>query len=769
MSFVLFGYFRGQDVRFPLISGEVSLGRSPQASLTLPSDWTVVSGLHFSLQIKPDGTFAVRDGVSGKSSTNGTQLNSHYLPADRWTALRQGDELQIGSQLRDSVRLLISPGLDNSHQISSGDQRRWELQGESLSIGRSQECDVNLQGPTISRHHCSINRSGNHILLIDHSRNGVFVNDRPVNGQSRLGDGDQIKVGTNVFEWCSPWLSRETVGSNYRIDVRDLWLKGRINGTNISIEPGQLVAFVGGSGTGKSSLLTTIVGQNLGYEGQILINGNELRESYSSLKQEIGFVPQDDVVHLDLTVEEVLRYSARLKLPDIEQQRAAVERVLGELEMNHRRKALVRELSGGQRKRVSIGVELIADPRILFLDEPTSGLDPGLDKRMMELLRSFADAGRTVALVTHATNNVMLSDQVVFLGRGGYLCYAGPPEKCLDHFKLSGDFSNIYQYLECSDQEIAELADSYRPQIMDILPPISKQPSTQMVTSKTKQAGRVGLAIQQFQTLLTRDIILTWRDRTTLILNAITAPLAVAMIAFAANEPDIFSNLASINAQTYPGALRILFVIVCATIWVGLSTSLQALVKERSIFCRERSFNLLPEAYLVAKIVVMVLQALIQTLLIFASIKLFFTSPDTTFLNWPIAIALVCFATLITIGAQALMASSLVRNSQQASSIAPLLLIPQLVFGGVLFVLSEPSNNIYPLITSRWAIKAMGVFSDITQLIPGGQLAVDRINGANAYETTISNLDGSFMIMALQLIVFIMITFGSLLFLKHNR
>ena len=769
MSFVLFGFQGREEVHFSLTKGEVSLGRSPQADLVLPRDWTLVSGLHFTLQIKPDGSFAVRDGVSGKPSTNGTQLNRRYLPADCWIALNPGDELQIGSQLQDSVRLVIASEATSSSQIDKGDQRRWELKGTTLTIGRALECDVNLQGPTISRHHCSINRSGSDVLLIDHSRNGVFVNDCPVNRQARLRDGHQIKVGTTVFVWASPYLSRQTSGKSYRIDVRDLWLKGRISGTNLSIEPGQLVAFVGGSGTGKSSLLTTIVGQNLDYQGQILVNGNELRESYGAIKQEIGFVPQDDIVHLDLTVEEVLRYSARLKLPDVDEQRAAVERVLDELEISHRRKALVRELSGGQRKRVSIGVELIADPRILFLDEPTSGLDPGLDKRMMELLRSLADSGRTVALVTHATNNVMLSDQVVFLGRGGHLCYAGPPGECLDHFKLTGDFSDIYQYLERSDQEIAAIADDYRREILKILPSITKQPSSKQRSIKTKRAGRIGLSLQQFSTLLSRDTILTFRDRTSLMLNAVTAPLAVVMIAFAANNREIFSNLDVIDGRTYPNALRVLFVIICATIWVGLSTSLQSLVKERGIFLRERSFNLMPESYLAAKIVVMILQAIIQALLILVTVKFFFNSPETTFLSWPWSIALVCFTTLITIGSQALLTSSLVKNSQQASSIAPLLLIPQLIFGGVLFNLSKTAEDIYPLITSRWAMKATGIYSDVTQLIPGGQAGVDQFPGADAYQATFSNLHGSFVVMIIQFAAFLLLTFGSLLFLKHNR
>jgi ABC-type multidrug transport system ATPase subunit/pSer/pThr/pTyr-binding forkhead associated (FHA) protein/ABC-type multidrug transport system permease subunit len=769
MEFILLGHQASQEFRFSLRVGEFSIGRSRHAQVILPIDWTLVSSLHFSIRIDSDGSMVVRDGVNGKPSKNGTQLNRSFLSSDLWTNLNLGDEIQIGNQLRDAVRLLLLPSDQPKSQSLPVESYRWELSNSSLSIGRGQHCDVFLDGPTISRVHSLIRRTGDLVYLYDQSRNGVFVNELPVNGQIRLNDGDQIKIGTAVFVWNYPWLSRETNGTSYRIDIRDLWLQGRISGTNLSIEPGQLVAFVGGSGAGKSSLLTTIVGQNLDYKGQILINGNELRSTYNSIKQEIGFVPQDDIVHLELTVEEVLSYSAKLKLPDAEQQRNAVERVLKELDIGHRRKALVRELSGGQRKRVSIGVELLADPRILFLDEPTSGLDPGLDKRMMQLLRSLADAGRTVALVTHATNNVMLCDQVVFLGRGGYLCYAGPPANCLNHFGLTGDFSDIYQYLEKSPEEISNIAIAYRTNIVQYLPPVSSYSDRGVTSSGTGRAIRQKVALQQFKILISRDMRLALRDRASILINAITAPLAVVMIAFAANNRTIFSDLNSLNTSTYSDALRIIFVIICAVIWVGLSSSLQSLVKERNIFRRERSFNLLPESYLAAKVIVMIAQALLQSLLILVSVNIFFVAPEPKFLSWPLAIALVSLTTLLTIGSQALLVSSLVKNSQQASSIAPLLLIPQLIFGGVLFVLGEKADDIYPLITSRWSMKLMGIYSNVIQLIPGGNSAINLVDSSSAYEAIISNIHHSFFMLFLQFVAFLALAFASLLYLKHNK
>jgi ABC-type multidrug transport system ATPase subunit/pSer/pThr/pTyr-binding forkhead associated (FHA) protein len=759
--------WRNQRIEFPISRQLQVLGRSGDADLQIPEHWNLVSGRQ--LEIRPDPNnpeaLQIRDGCEGRASTNGTQLNRAHITNQHWVSLRPGDAVQIGDDPTEAVHVLLLHLEEGNPARGNLQRQSWQLQQEELSLGRSQRCDVVVEGPTVSRQHCLIRQEGKQTVLIDQSQNGVFVNEQRVSRQVLLHDGDIIKIGSSQFCWSPPLLQRTSEGGAYRIDVRDLWLKGRVSGANMSIEPGQLVAFVGGSGAGKSSLLTTIVGQNMDYKGTIQINGTELRQGYNSIKQEIGFVPQDDIVHLDLTVEEVLRYSAQLKLPDPQQRRDAVERVLQDLELCHRRKAIVRDLSGGQRKRVSIGVELIADPRILLLDEPTSGLDPGLDKRMMELLRHLADSGRTVALVTHATNNVMLCDQVVFLGRGGYICYAGAPRSCLEHFGIQGDFSDIYQHLERSPEEIAQLADAYRTVLLAQLPAIK----TALTTRRSNaESGASALLLRplrggmQFQTLLARDLTLTLRDRTSLILNSLTAPIAVLMISFAAGDRSIFLPNGSLS---YHLALRILFVIICATVWVGLSTSLQDMVKERAIFRRERSFNLLPEVYVSSKLVMVVLQALLQTALIMLAVSTFFDAPERVFIEWPLAVGLVCLSTLITIGVQSLLVSSLVANSQQASSAAPLLLIPQLIFGGVLFQLKDGSDDIYPLITSRWAMRALGSFTDLQQLIPNGV----NISEANAYAATKVNIGDAFEILAWQAGVLVLLTFASVLWVKHNR
>lgn len=761
MQFTIIARSQDEKVRFTITTGEYTLGRSKDADLRIPSNWALISGIQFRIRVSPSGLLEVSDGSQIRKSTNGTRVNNRYISQAQWHEWSDTDELQIGSNLKSCVRVEWTQSLvdEQTTHSNAGD----------ITIGRSDSCTYRVQGPTISRIHAVIRNIQGVYVLEDRSTNGIYLNSKRVRKSEALREGDQVKIGTHIFGWIGGHLVKESSGDNYRVDIRDLWLSGRISGSSLSIEPGQLVAFVGGSGAGKSSLLTTIVGQNMDYSGSIFVNGNELRECYSSIKQEIGFVPQDDIVHMDLTVEEVLKYSAQLKLPDPEQRRNGVERVLRELELTHRRNAKVRDLSGGQRKRVSIGVELIADPRILFLDEPTSGLDPGLDKRMMQLLRGLADSGKTVALVTHATNNVMLCDQVVFLGRGGFLCYAGPPADCGKYFGVDGDFADIYQFLEKSDEEIKMLAKKYRDQTYTSLPNVSDDKSASV---KAEKSGGVASRLKdlpaQLKTLVSRDIKLQSRDATSLVLNAVTAPLAAVMISIAANNRTIFEDYTALSEAQYPDALRILFVIVCSAIWVGLSTSLQAIVKERPIFVRERAFNLLPEAYLLSKSVVMIVQAIVQSLLVAATVIFLFDAPAGID-NWFLSLWLIFCATLVAIGSQALLVSSLVKNAQQASSIAPLLLIPQLVFGGVLFILSDGAKEVYTFITSRWSMRALGAVTDITKLVPGGEVGISLVAGAKDYTTSGNTISESYQVLAVQSIILLVLTLMSLLLHKRNR
>ena len=214
------------------------------------------------------------------------------------------------------------------------------------------------------------------------------------------------------------------------------------------------MALVGGSGAGKSTLMDALNGLRPAQQGTVLYNGQDYYKNFAAFSTQMGYVPQDDIIHRELTVERALYYAAKLRLPDDfteKQIKERIDEVLDDVEMKFRRKLLVNKLSGGQRKRVSIALELLAKPSIFFLDEPTSGLDPGLDRKMMLLLRKLADKGQTIVLVTHATNNINACDYICFLCQGGNLAYFGPPNDAKAYFGKT-DFAEIYSALEPSDE-----------------------------------------------------------------------------------------------------------------------------------------------------------------------------------------------------------------------------------------------------------------------------------------------------------------------------
>jgi ABC-type multidrug transport system ATPase subunit len=229
---------------------------------------------------------------------------------------------------------------------------------------------------------------------------------------------------------------------------------------SLSIHPGEFVSLLGPSGAGKSTLLNALNGFRPADQGRVLLNGTNLYEQFDRFRSLLGYVPQDDVVHTSLSVLKALKYSALLRFPrakakDAEQRAREVIRTLG---LEAQAKTKVRKLSGGQRKRVSLGIELLTSPPLLFLDEPTSGLDPGLEERMMQLFHKLSREGRTVILTTHIMESLRLLDLVAILNTG-WLVFYGPPELALQTFKVT-EFSDIYTKLE--KFEPAALAQQYR-------------------------------------------------------------------------------------------------------------------------------------------------------------------------------------------------------------------------------------------------------------------------------------------------------------------
>src|SRR5262249_47001522 len=167
-------------------------------------------------------------------------------------------------------------------------------------------------------------------------------------------------------------------------------------------------------------------------QGRVLFEGHDIHAEYASLRMRIGMVPQDDVVHGQLTVNQALGYAAELRLPpdtNKEDRRQVINQVLEELELTQHAEKRVDKLSGGQRKRASVAMELLTGPSLLILDEPTSGLDPALDRQVMTMLRQLADAGRTVLVVTHSLTYLDVCDQVLLLAPGGRTAFCGPPSQ----------------------------------------------------------------------------------------------------------------------------------------------------------------------------------------------------------------------------------------------------------------------------------------------------------------------------------------------------
>jgi ABC transport system ATP-binding/permease protein len=628
-----------------------------------------------------------------------------------------------------------------------------------------------LDAPTISRRHATIDTDAQgRYILRDYSTNGVFVNGQRVNTSMVLPINSTIRISPFTLVLHDHELQLVDQGNQIRLDACNLVIKNqnkiRLDNISLAIEPGQFVAVVGGSGAGKSTFMRTLLGIEQTTQGVVYLNGENLRNNFNLYRTHIGYVPQDDIIHQELTVSEVLTYAAKLRLsPDINVAEV-VEKTLKSVEMSHRRDAKVSELSGGQRKRVSIAVELLANPRLFFLDEPTSGLDPGLDKKMMQLLRNLANDGRTIILVTHATANIKLCDRVVFLGLGGRLCYFGPPDKCLKFFGVTEDFADIYNQLEkpenVIDQAIKfEASLDHQLYIQNHLSSANQRTQTNLGNS---QGNKISIG-RQFKILAERYFQVQKRDTVNLALSLLTAPIGISLITLATRNEQPLVLGEQPDAALAPLALRVVFIFTCAALWVGLSSSLQEIVKESAIYLRERLVNLSLFAYLSSKVAVLSGLALLQAVLIVGVILICFKSPQPDLISWHLGLLITTFLTLLTSMSLGLFVSVFVNNISQSNSALPLLLLPQIIFSGVLFKMENAGSVVSWLMLSRWSVGAYGSLVNLNGLVPepiilvDGSIVPQPFEVTSVYDPTWSNLNLNWGMLCLHTVVYLTIAF----------
>jgi ABC-type multidrug transport system ATPase subunit len=634
-----------------------------------------------------------------------------------------------------------------------------------MTIGR-QTNDIRLDHPSVSRQHAIIERraDGGHVLRDAGSANGTFVNGQRVS-QHTLKREDVIQVGPFKLVYKGASLDQYDQRGGMRIDVRNMTLtvKNKRDGkpldllkdVSLCIEPREFVAFVGGSGAGKSTLMKAISGYQRSTNGQVLVNGDDYYRNFDAYRTMLGYVPQDDILHRTLPVDKALDYAASLRLPsDTEQGEVTrrIDRALDDVEMIPHRTKQIDNLSGGQRKRVSIAAELLAEPTLFFLDEPTSGLDPGLEKKMMYTLRRLADSGRTVVLVTHATENITLCDHVVFMSRGRLLYY-GPPGEALNFFGVTtGSFSDIYTRLEgpadpndklvqghlqqeyatwrSQHSQAGSLPDlnelweikyrnspQYRQYVADRQTRAPGTPGTEAKDGGSSHKATIS-PLRQFAILTRRYFDLTIRDRFNLLILLLQSPIIALMLWLLASE-DALVGVTELERVQRVEALSLVFVLAAVGIWFGVINAAREITKESAIYARERFSNLSITAYIASKFTILSLLLIIQNVVLLGILALRVTYPEGDGTLLPVLAELFITIMLASWAGMALglVISAMSSTIDQAISMVPLILIPQILFGGVIFKINEGVINVLSwFMISRWAVDAFGTSVNLNAL-----------------------------------------------------
>jgi ABC transport system ATP-binding/permease protein len=594
--------------------------------------------------------------------------------------------------------------------------------GSAAWIGRSLDNDMVIHDVLASRHHAFLTMTPVGTEIRDaNSSNGTFVNGVRVRS-AVLSEGDVVTIGNVDLVFAGGILVRrqDAAARTGGLEVRGVDFS--INGKNLlerislTARPGTLTALIGGSGAGKTTLSRLIAGYATPTSGLVTFEGHDIHTEYASLRTRIGMVPQDDVVHRQLTVNQALGYAAELRLPpdtskaDREQ---VVAQVLDELGLTRHADTRVDQLSGGQRKRASVALELLTGPSLLILDEPTSGLDPALDLQVMTMLRQLADAGRVVVVVTHSLTYLDVCDQVLLMAPGGKTAFLGPPGQIGDAMGTT-NWAQIFAKVGADPDEANRrfLAQNKPP------PPPEPEAPADLVTPAHTSVGR------QFSTIARRQVRLVIADRAYFVFLALL-PFVMGALSLTVPGHTGF-GYADPTGDSAGEAGTILTLLTMAAAFMGTALTIRDLIGERPIFRREQAVGLSTTAYLLAKIAVFCAFAIVQAVITTAIVvvgKGAPTRPAVLLGNATLELFVAVAATCVAAAMLGLLFSALARSSEQIMPLLVVSLMMQMVLSGGMVPVTNRIflDQLSWVVPSRWGYAAQASTVDLWTVAPGPQ------------------------------------------------
>jgi ABC-type multidrug transport system ATPase subunit/pSer/pThr/pTyr-binding forkhead associated (FHA) protein len=608
--------------------------------------------------------------------------------------------------------------------------------GRIMRIGRARENELVVSDLQVSRYHAEFRAhpDGRYEIVDLGSHNGTYVNGQPIQ-RHLLGPNDIVGVGHSTFRLVGDRLEEFVDTGAVSFSARRLSVtvphgkttKQILRDVSFGVPEKSLIGVIGPSGSGKSTLLRALTGYRPADQGEVLYDNRNLYKQFAELRQRIGLVPQDDILHKELQVKTALRYAAKLRFPGdtaSAEREARIDEVLRELKLDIHADKRITSLSGGQRKRVSVALELLTKPSLIFLDEPTSGLDPGMDRDVMKLLRGLADDGRTVLVVTHSVAELALCDKLLVMAPGGAVAYFGPPDEALNFFGYDNwaDVFSAFETYRDYDwmgrwrgsqhyQTYAADLDAVAPQAAPYIPhQVARPPKPQA------WAPQLWTLVRRYTSVIASD-----RGFIGLMLILPTVLGIVSLLIPASS--GLGYGPARAHGQNRDAG-TILMIIAVGACFAGAANSVRELIKERVIYERERAVGLSRSAYLMSKVIVLGLITALQGAIIcgigFTPRSKLPAEGVILHAHPAVEMTLVVMAFGFTSMMVGLIISALVKTAEKTMPLLVMYSIVQIVFTGVLFqIYGKPGmEQVAWLMPARWAVAGTGSTADLNTLLP---------------------------------------------------